>query len=60
MQPNPIQDQPNPPIILVKTWCQLLRCDDPEPAEHAKEMLLNNFGNMQGAVEFVKKHKIKV
>jgi hypothetical protein len=60
MQPNPIQANPHPPIILVKTWCQLLRCEDEEPRESAKTMLFGAFGDMQGVVEFVKANNIKV
>jgi hypothetical protein len=49
-----------PPIILVKTWCQLLRCEDEEAREHAKIMLFGVFGDIRGVVKFVKANKIKV
>lgn len=60
MQPNPIQANPYPPIILVKTWCQLLRCEDEEARERPKTMPFGAFGDMQGDVEFVKANNIKV
>jgi hypothetical protein len=60
MLPTSSINNTTPPIVLVKTWCQLLRCEDEEPAEHAKEMLINTFGNMRNVVEFVKVNNIKV
>ncbi|WP_289028748.1 hypothetical protein [uncultured Paraglaciecola sp.] len=48
------------PIPLVQTWCLLLRHEDDEISTHAKEMLLNTFGNMRAVLKFVKKHKIRV
>lgn len=60
MQHNPPHSQPSPPIVLVQTWCQMLKCEDVEPAKHARNMLVNAFGDMQGLVEFVKENNIKV
>ncbi len=49
-----------PPAPLVQTWCLLLREDDEEVSKHAKEMLLNTFGNMRAVLEYVKENNIKV
>lgn len=51
----------HPPIILVKTWCQLLKNPESKPAsERAQQMLLSAFGSEQGIIEFLIKHKIQV
>jgi hypothetical protein len=49
-----------PPASLVQTWCLLLQVDGEEVSKHAQEMLLNAFGDMWQAVEYVKKNNIKV
>jgi hypothetical protein len=60
MLPTSSVKQLTPPIQLVKTWCLLLREDNEETYEYAKEKLLNTFGNMQNVVKFVREHNIKV
>jgi hypothetical protein len=38
---------PIPPIVLVRTWLQLLRADtDEEVRTHARKMLINVFGSV--------------
>ena len=49
-----------PPLPLVQTWCLLLQDDNEEVSEHAKDILINMFGDMRSVVEFVKEHKISV
>jgi hypothetical protein len=42
---------PIPPIVLVRTWLQLLRADtDDEAKSHARKMLNNVFGSVDLAV----------
>lgn len=49
----------NPPLILVKTWCELLRKnEDPSVREHARKMLLGAFGTEQAIAEFLKANRI--
>lgn len=49
-----------PPIVLVKTWFELLKNGgDKELKEHAQKMLLGAFDNKPNAIaEFKKKHNI--
>lgn len=49
-----------PPIELVKIWCLLLREDNEETYEYAKEKLLSAFGNMQNVAKFVKENNIQL
>ena len=45
---------PIPPIVLVRTWLQLLRADtDEEARTHARKMLNNVFGSVDLAVEYL-------
>lgn len=44
-----------PPLILVKTWYQLLQSDDPMLNAKGQAMLLGAFGTMQGVAEHLKK-----
>jgi len=45
---------PIPPIVLVRTWLQLLRADaDKEAKTHARKMLNNVFGSVDLAVEYL-------
>ena len=53
-------NQLSPPIILVQTWCLLSRDKDKEVSQHAIKMLLDTFGDLRSAVEFVKKNHIRV
>ena len=44
----------NPPIILVKTWLQLLKSDMELEAKHEVETkILNIFGTLQLAYDYV-------
>ena len=48
-----------PPVVLVRTWYQLLsRSEDSEAKDRAVEMLTGAFGDMKTAAEFIKRHKI--
>jgi hypothetical protein len=53
-------NQLNPPVVLVQTWCLLCRDKDEEISQHAMQMLLDTFGDMRTAVEFVKANNIRV
>ena len=45
---------PIPPIVLVRTWLQLLRTDiDDEAKTHAMKMLDKVFGSVDLAVEYI-------
>lgn len=57
---NLANNQINPPIVLVQTWCLLCRDKDEEVSQHAMQMLLDTFGNMKTVVEFVKANNIRV
>jgi hypothetical protein len=59
MLPTSTINQPSPPILLVKTWCQLLRCEDEEASARGKEMLLNSFGDMQNFIRFLEQNNIR-
>ncbi|WP_395341868.1 hypothetical protein PN836_020325 [Ningiella sp. W23] len=49
----------NPPIILVKTWYELLtQSDDDASKEHAERMLMGAFGSHQAIYDYLKQHKI--
>lgn len=48
-----------PPLVLVKTWYELLvSADDNESRAHAQRMLLGAFGTEQAVAEYLKSHKI--
>lgn len=50
----------HPPIILVRTWCDLLKNAENKEAKHrAQEMLLGAFGDEQAIIEFLKIHNIR-
>ncbi|MGK2233875.1 MAG: hypothetical protein ACI92O_003085 [Colwellia sp.] len=52
--------QSTPPVVLVQTWCLLSRDRNEEISKHALNMLLNTFGDLRTAVEFVKINNIRV
>ena len=48
-----------PPVVLVKTWYELLlKAEDENSKIHARRMLLGAFGTQEAVMEFLKKHKI--
>ncbi|MCW8833306.1 MAG: hypothetical protein OQK09_12160 [Colwellia sp.] len=51
----------DPPVVLVKTWLELLRNSEETMArDRANKMLLGAFGDdMAAVVKFMKKHNIK-
>jgi hypothetical protein len=53
-------NQLNPPVVLVQTWCLLCRDEDEEVSQRSMQMLLETFGDMKAVVEFVKKNKVRV
>jgi hypothetical protein len=53
-------NQLNPPVILVQTWCLLSRDEDDEVSQHALKMLLETFGDMKSVIDFVKVNNIRV
>jgi hypothetical protein len=52
-------DKLPPPTLLVKTWCQLLRCEGEEASARGKEMLLNSFDDIQNAIAYLEQNNIK-
>jgi len=60
MLPTSRRYYPTPPILLVKTWYQLLRCGDEEASARGKDMLLNSFNDVQSVVKFLRENNIKV
>jgi hypothetical protein len=50
---------PIPPIVLVRTWLQLLRADTDEAKSHARKMLNNVFGSVDLAVEYVEQIELE-
>jgi hypothetical protein len=52
-------EKTEPPVILVKTWYRLmLNSEEKEAKERASLMMLNAFGDMGAAAQFIKKHNI--
>jgi hypothetical protein len=50
-----------PPVVLVKTWISLvMSSEDNTVKQHAKEMLLNAFGDMSAVAVYAEKHQIKI
>lgn len=48
-----------PPLILVRTWYELLSNPDNEVSKrHAEKMLIGTFGTPQAIAAYLKKHKI--
>tara|TARA_R110000868_G_scaffold38777_2_gene135433 strand:- start:1198 stop:1362 length:165 start_codon:yes stop_codon:yes gene_type:complete len=48
-----------PPLVLVKTWYELLlNAEDKESKRHAENMLMGAFGTQQAVADYLKKHKI--
>ena len=48
-----------PPLVLVKTWYELLEnAENEESRKHAERMLLGAFGSQQEVADYLKKHKI--
>jgi len=60
MEPNQHTQHQSPPVILVQTWCSLLKDENEEVRVHANNMLISAFGNMKAVVDFVERHRIKV
>jgi hypothetical protein len=49
-----------PPILLVKTWFQIMCSqEDPEAISHAQKMIERNFGSVDLAVMYLEKCKQK-
>jgi hypothetical protein len=44
-----------PPLILVRTWYQLLQSEDPMLNAKGQAMLLGAFGTMQAVADYLKK-----
>ncbi|WP_197465711.1 MULTISPECIES: hypothetical protein [Zhongshania] len=56
-----MNERKEPPIALVSTWINLLMSsEDKDVKDRASEMLLNAFGDMKAASEFVEKHQIVI
>jgi hypothetical protein len=52
-------NKPEPPLVLVRTWYELLlSADDDETREHAGRMLMGAFGSKQAIAFYLKKHNI--
>ena len=50
-----------PPEVLIKTWVHnLMQSKDREVKNHAKNMLIGAFGDMQAVAVHIKKNNIKV
>lgn len=50
-----------PPIILVRTWVQLLTSNhDKEVKDRAKKMLIDAFGDIKTAADFCAKNNINI
>jgi hypothetical protein len=48
-----------PPVVLVKTWYELLiQQEDKASSVHAENMLMGAFGSQQAIADYLKKHKI--
>tara|TARA_R110001606_G_C15095258_1_gene619030 strand:- start:152 stop:313 length:162 start_codon:yes stop_codon:yes gene_type:complete len=48
-----------PPLVLVKTWYELLvNAEDDDSKNHAENMLLGAFGTQEAVADYLKKHKI--
>tara|TARA_B110000211_G_scaffold235034_1_gene308774 strand:- start:15383 stop:15592 length:210 start_codon:yes stop_codon:yes gene_type:complete len=55
-----VMSSPVPPIVLVKTWLQLLRADtEIEAKNHAKKMLNNVFGSVDLAIEYIEQNELE-
>jgi|TARA_R110002060_G_scaffold9059_1_gene13480 hypothetical protein len=47
------------PVVLVKTWYELLiQTDDIEAKKKAEKMLMGAFGSQDAVADYLKKHKI--
>lgn len=50
----------SPPVILVKTWIDIMRSSESDIArERAKNMLIGAFGDMQRVADFMKDNRLK-
>lgn len=50
-----------PPLILVKTWLDLIKSSEQkEVKDHAVNMLLSSFGNLENVAIYCKKHGLKL
>lgn len=48
-----------PPLILVKTWYELLlNAEDKASKQHAEQMLIGAFKTQEAVAAYLKKHKI--
>ena len=44
-----------PPLILVKTWFELLQhAEEKDARDHAQEMLIGAFGSQQAVLDYLK------
>jgi hypothetical protein len=47
----------HPPLILVKTWLDLLKSnEDKSVKDHAAKMLLDAFGSLENVATYCKEH----
>jgi hypothetical protein len=47
-----------PPIVLVKTWLQLVNfCTEKEVRDHSKRMINRNFGSVDLAITYVEQNQ---
>lgn len=50
-----------PPLILVKTWLALIKSsEEKEVKDHALNMLLSSFGNLEMVAAYCKKHGLEI
>lgn len=48
-----------PPLVLVKTWYELLlNAEDKGSKQHAEQMLIGAFGTPEAVAAYLKKHNI--
>ncbi len=53
------QVKKQPPLVLVKTWYELLvSAEDNQSRAHAQRMLLGAFGTEQAVADYLRSHKI--
>ena len=56
-----IMSQYIPPIVLVKTWLQLINLSvEKEVRAHAKRMINRNFGSVDLAIAYLEQNQIKL
>jgi hypothetical protein len=53
-----IMTQHNPPIVLVKTWLQLVNFStEKEARDHSKRMINRNFGSVDLAIIYIEQNQ---